>query len=687
MKIFFKGNGISKMFAGRIEEANSLIDSLKDGDGGTILISGDRGSGKSRLIKEATEKLKFKIFGNTFFLDKTINVEIPLITHAALGINDTEQQMLRGLLLRSIVHALWAEYTSKYWTRYRAVNYRRKLKKLVKRTEYSKIIRTLGVGGSIQEPQSGINSMIKKTWQGELDLSDIKLELYLTDLIKQYGRKYRFIIVFDELDKFEDRLTPTNYIENLKNFFTASSAHFIFVSTEDFYGQLQNRIQASSYSKEHTLFSKKILINQITPQGFSLLIDEMFEKSSLTKAGQDYELFKLALMWQTNLYPYDLKHTIDVLKNNSGDKAFIDIDNAKKYFNDNWEYHAPLLEIANYVYDLFAETKDSYYNRYLYKSLKEVLGILVTESELKFNLSNTLTALVLPEDFEGISPTYDAYIATGEMPAEDGFLNDWKRGLYSLTTPQVSTTERAILTFLWLCDKLNYTNTNKNTLNPSGYVVSLTLQDQLSFLDNKDNKYSDATKELDILEKGVEDEIIKLNKICQKMLGSAIESSIDNEILQYYVTRIIGASNFTDSTDGLRYRFKFSIKVITQKLCELHDITLVGNLASRLDEILMKEIATSSSLISIDDQIGKFIKMPLPKGGYLLVVFNLELGQQARFLEDNECVFFFTVIDIEAQEYVQSIKFKEYRLTKNWGNYETILMKIESKAHELRTEE
>lgn len=332
----------------------------------------------------------------------TIAIEIPLLP------NTTKTDKIRETVLRLIVQALISDYRSKnLFQRLRLpVTYYRRLKEIENLLLYKKVIRREDSKFSFAKYNSAFS--LGKALEYEFDLTYADIELLLKSFFLKFSHNTDFIIVFDELDKYEspsdDNLVikPHEYIKELKNLFTLTNAKFIFTSTENYYQEIDeksktNVLELSDY--KFSLFTHKLLINHLEPDDFSKYFDHMFIKNQkLPDSTKDlYNHLLYSMMWISDLYPFAAKKLLSEIAYTDNDgSSYVDLVTAESDLKSYGNNISSIEYIVTKVYGQFAKENDEYFNRFLYKALKKVARVLYSGRIIEFSRHNCF-ALILDD--------------------------------------------------------------------------------------------------------------------------------------------------------------------------------------------------------------------------------------------------------------------------------------------------
>lgn len=461
-------------FVGRQNELNRLEWILKSGQGSVTLIAGNRGSGKTTLIFtaiEEAEKIKtslrrssWRYLGRLMWWARkySISVSIPLLP------TDIPNEEIRDTTLRLIVKAVVSNWRTKSILQkgLLPLRYGQAIKKIDKLLRYKRIIHTtrLGIEHSKMSAQRGS--------EYEVDLSYADLELELSAFLKKFSKWIDFTIIFDELDKYEGRSTsllpvkPHDYIRELKNLFTLSSAKFIFTSSEDYYHEVdetasENALRLHDY--KFSLFTHKILIDRLDPEDFSTYFNSLAtnvnEAKLLPIQIEPYQKLKYAVMWLSELYPFSAKRILANLSNTQqGGVGIIDLSSVDNEIGTFGNDIAGLQYVINRSYLDHKTRNDSYFNHILYRSLQRVVQTLYTGREIKVNKSN-LYGLIFSDFVGEYKDEYQVFMetefySTGYGPDLSDKAPFWVKKIENLRPPQRQALNDAVIELVLTLDGL-----------------------------------------------------------------------------------------------------------------------------------------------------------------------------------------------------------------------------------------
>jgi AAA+ ATPase superfamily predicted ATPase len=458
-------------FFGRGNEVEKLLATLSNEAGSTVLVAGDRDSGKTTLIREAVRRLKSNM-SISFWKHpiqklkllrrrSVIYLDVPLVP------NTTKVDDLRNTVLSLMVQSLNAHHDLLSWREKWLLPFRYEhyLKKLYNSLTYKR--RVEKKGASLTASLKGQGATLDKSIEQEIDMSVIDIELFLKNFFIRFADKVVFIIAFDELDKYSEvddgsakAIEPHHYIKELKNLFTLSKAKFIFTATENYYRTVDEKLKSNAGKLDDykfSLFMQKILINQLSPDDFKdyfehLCIMQVKEADDVAR----YEILLLSVMWISNMYPFAAKKLIKEFAIDSGEESYIDLIEAMNELLKYGENLASLHFVMNTVYKTYANNADDYINRYLYKSLKKVTTYFYRGNAIKINRNN-LSGIIYSDLEFSTTAEADSYLLTEFVPTREPDLDSsedgWESYVFDLNNVYVKKIHDAITQLVWLFEK------------------------------------------------------------------------------------------------------------------------------------------------------------------------------------------------------------------------------------------
>lgn len=142
----------------------------------------------------------------------------------------------------------------------------------------------------------------------------------------------KIVYVIDELDKldsFENGNSKTilnSIFNNLKNFFTLSSAAFLFVTDENEYLKHFEHNKNESRGESYTYFDMKIFISRPTWNEISSYLDDIV----VDERNSNFDFFKHAICYESRRDFFDLKNEIrNLITKYDGQNPVITIDQNK----------------------------------------------------------------------------------------------------------------------------------------------------------------------------------------------------------------------------------------------------------------------------------------------------------------------------------------------------------------------
>ena len=315
------GNVLEKMnaerdkrkFYGRRSEYRRLLRFLSDPEGGSVLVAGHRGSGKTRLVNEV---LRFEQTGldrapNLVFwvllipvslvsaIWKTVGkriegkttyqylpIRVPLVVLDSSGgdsASSNRPEEYRSIILRAIAFALMdrARYRvvhrwlllTRFWSITRLRLRIRSLKKFVDYTHLSDFKNT-----ELSFSKNPALMSVKRALSGQVDLSDAKLEMVLSSIFRDLpSAGLKLVIILDELDKLYpdsgSANAPKELMLYLKDLFSTPFVHAIIIAG---YLQGQHFARAAESRADNidlTLFKDVIMVDALDPLKFEELAE------------------------------------------------------------------------------------------------------------------------------------------------------------------------------------------------------------------------------------------------------------------------------------------------------------------------------------------------------------------------------------------------------------------------------
>jgi hypothetical protein len=455
---------------GREAELNDLESFLQNSNGGTVLLGGLRGSGKTKLLDELQKKLKEDKEYRFLFIDVVLH-------------DDIKTEELRTVLLKSITYSLFElEHTLPWWKangislfgrylmpwlrrdflRRPKIGRRRFYRRLIKIADYTTVSEIISREASLQAKRGSLEVGAKhgSSLNGEIDLSSARLEQMLRNYFEAVCRLgVKVVFVFDELDKLHDRakdaIDAQTIASKFKNLLTRNGTYAIFVTSESELRRLKANIDNKPYQIAHTLFSKTLLLNQMNPDEFQDVITRFF-----TPAALQHEQFDMVcdyLMWESGLHLFSLGQVIDRHKVIT-DKGVhrLALDGLAINYDASYQY------FLNLVYGAHKSQRSDFYNRVLYLSLRMVLQRLSTGKQLYFDNNNFLTLLANSTDFEreadpNGNASFKIFLGVTSHPQSFAGLfsgdDDWRQELALLKSGELAALNNALRDLVWQLDR------------------------------------------------------------------------------------------------------------------------------------------------------------------------------------------------------------------------------------------
>ncbi len=232
---WFRLSPTRETFVGRQEEMNSFVSHLMLSEGGTFLIAGYRGVGKSTFVKRSIEELGHRFNENK----QQVLVDIWLNLPRAIFAKE-----LMHLIIASLCERLANLGLIKALDRQLQADLNLALDRISaqiqeKKTDISGMAASIGINSvaklDTSASKKGQTERITQYRDYDASLAEQNLILILQRLkgtnIAQPRRKreLKIVFIFDELDKIEDLSSLEEMLNSLKGLFTDSDASFVFV--------------------------------------------------------------------------------------------------------------------------------------------------------------------------------------------------------------------------------------------------------------------------------------------------------------------------------------------------------------------------------------------------------------------------------------------------------------------------
>ena len=582
----------------RESELKRLNDFLSNSKGGSILIAGDRGSGKTTLVNLAITKFRENQkpkFLRRLFLDNQIVLYIPLIIQSFDPNNKSKQEELpyRRLLLRTIARSMESELLTRRYSKldlpmrwFRSIGYMQSVRKLKPLVNSTNLVRELSSKGSLKSLGS-----ISYNWQQNIDISDAVIEMKLRGIFTTYSKSNSIIIVIDELDKLEDMgFKPESIALLLKNLFNDTGVHVIFISNEPTINRVQQRIKQEPFCAEHTLFRDIILLNHLHPSEMVKLINKEIhnlpEEDNKRQAIASMSLISQLMPYNISLLRQKLgidgENILSKLQNELGDY---------RYF-----YESTMHLFINHLYEKHSKNYDQYHNRILYKALTEASN----------NLFNREIRYINWEAIDSIFYTSNIFIDShDELIVKDkgeyeGQIEDWPDiciQLQTLNDHEQKHILNAVEELVAVLDRAGYLDMEFDLEYPMMLKFKSFMGDAFTIANIKDNidEYLIPTSE----EKKIVDRLNAIDVLYKILIGH----SIFKDLLYIPVDEATSYNEKIQTLDGKNYHrtIRSAWKVIEARLAET-DGKLMEGVARTIRERFRTRgyYYSSDPIISID---------------------------------------------------------------------------------------
>ncbi len=590
-------NKNSEKLIRRESELKRLNDFLSNSKGGSILLAGDRGSGKTTLVNLAITKFRENQkpkFLRRLFLDNQIVLYIPLIIQSFDPKNKSKQEELpyRRLLLRTISRSMESELLTRRYSKldlpmrwFRSIGYMQSVRKLKPLVNSTNLVRELSSKGSLKSLGS-----ISYNWQQNIDISDAVIEMKLRGIFTTYSKSNSIIIVIDELDKLEDMgFKPESIALLLKNLFNDTGVHVIFISNEPTINRVQQRIKQEPFCAEHTLFRDIILLNHLHPSEMVNIINK--EIQNLSKTDKRQAIASMSLISQ--LMPYNIsllrqklgidgENILSKLQNELGDYRYL--------------YESTIHLFINHLYEKYSKNYDQYHNRILYKALTEAGN----------NLFNREIRYINWETIDSIFYTSNIFInLQNELMAKDkgeyeGQIEDWPDiciQLQTLNDHEQKHILNAVEELVAVLDRAGYLDMEFDSGYPTMLNFKAFMGDAFTIVNIKDHidDYLAPTNK----EKSIVDNLNTIDVLYKILIGR----SIFKDLLYIPVDEATSYNKKIQTLDVKNYHrtIRPAWKPINDRLAEI-DAQLMSGLANMITRGLQARLYYSTFDISLDTQ-------------------------------------------------------------------------------------
>ncbi|MDB5179428.1 MAG: hypothetical protein JWN12_60 [Candidatus Saccharibacteria bacterium] len=408
----------------RTQEQERVQRFLLSEQGGSLLLGGDRGSGKTTLVRasvQAAEQERLdrmspfsRVLSRLRRLTKSpyIFISIPLIVIDVSAVEGTEPDQsrlndsYRSLLMRAMLMGMEADLLRRYYSWldlpqrwFRSIGYFQRITSLRSYSHYTKQTKT--VTRALAVPASLMNSpALQDALSAEVDLSDSGLEMKLRDLLTQYSKLHRFVFVFDELDKLPASIKLESLVLHLKNLFAETGVHAIFITDELALRRVMNQALAIPPSELTTLFVDHVLLNNMSRDEFEETVLKKVVNLPADKAGE----LIAALSLRTRRSPYELSK---FLIRNGAEYSNLIAQLKSELGKKRFENLSVMQRLTDSVVEIYTnEHNDPYYRRILQTALEEVGTIIVGGSSKYVDQEVPSTIFYTTESFneEGLTP-------------------------------------------------------------------------------------------------------------------------------------------------------------------------------------------------------------------------------------------------------------------------------------------
>lgn len=380
---------------GRDREIERIVRFLKIEGGGSLLLGGDRGSGKTKLVNMAIDRYGVEagfdrhqqVLGflpknpRSLTMANIIKIHIPLIIIDSK--DDKQKNDYRSMLMRAMLIGLEADLARRYYSQvdlpkrwFSAIGYVQSVYALRPYAHYLKLSKntskTLGVSSNY-----AVTPAMQSALTAEIDLTDSTLEIKLRNMLTEYSRIHTFIFIFDELDKLPPSIELETIVLYLKNLFSETGVHAIFISSEkDLKRVMKKSSSESTPLEESTLFVDLVLLNNMKLDELTRLIKE---RVNINEDDPDTDINQLiyGLALRTNKSPNELNKFLA----RHGTEYNALIHGLKTELgNEKFSKFAVMQVFINHVLEKYTGLYDEHFDRLLEEALQQA-GTIILEAE------------------------------------------------------------------------------------------------------------------------------------------------------------------------------------------------------------------------------------------------------------------------------------------------------------------
>ncbi len=635
-------------------------------------MGGDRGSGKTEIVTRVIsdlpkESLKLIWYQRlrTWTFAQTISINIPLrVLSTKAGDEHDLRDAYRSRLLRSMLAGLVIDLKSRYEVKYswldlplrwfRPIGYVQRVYSIRHYSAYVSL--ATSKSRSLSFGFKGTNSALQAALEAEMDISDSKLEMELSSILRQYSKAQKIIFVFDELDKLPELVSLDEIVVYLKNLFSGTGAYGIFITDSVSYKNIIKNASKIPPSQHATLFSDHLLVNNMNIEDFELLSSSIINFDN----GVNKSELMAALSHYTNRSPHVLQKYI--LKN--GLQASTLLPALK---NDIGSYKfsriSALTKVTDSVYEMYSNlSRDDSYRRLLNDSLKKSSEILSdnktayidqTEPDTVLFITDIFTADELSKSDAGardlqfkIDRKFSNEISYPESYEVLKDLNDDERN-------NIRTAIGTLITYLERNNFINLSNTRHKDVYKIGQIsadLTLTKYDEINW---------DESFQLSEIEKKTYESLKRYNAAVLKLTKKSL---VDN---RYVITNLqkanrrygkYGLRNTRVNWDGFK--------------------TITDNAESNILKGIFDAVNSLSSPELTSSPYAKNI-LNIIEGKKLICRIVILYGRQPQPSPDqNVKTFIFRDESSGANKNKRDSMTKNFRINKNWSNVSSAVKEV-----------
>jgi hypothetical protein len=468
-------------YIGRDSELRRLKDIIVGHNSSVVLLAGDRGSGKTRLIEETKKEIQRQHRHHSLRLKRSndgkykrfVFIEIPLP-------HDIDEDHLKEVVVKNISFALHVASkdipsSTKLPRLRRKAHIAKGIEEVYHKAQSIEIIQrskaARDIGIKLQEPsgmaKTSAQSSLEEQTESKIDLSITNLELHLRALLNSVAdEQTRIVFIFDELDKLEQHsssITPADIIKQLKNLFLAHNTVTLLVSTPDYCQKVDDTLRSDPFALEKTLFTHRIQLSAMPNKAMINVARDYFVANP--KEPKDFKLLLSYFAWASKGNPFSLYGLLNRFSS-TGPDGKLGVNSTVATL-EPWETAGAVNELLGFVYEERYQDGQDLYNELLYKTLREFGEIIVNEIAVPIHKDPILLLFTegdFEENYEERSPRLVTMLRNDDAKLTFQIISDlrgelisdsWKTSLFE-NRRILRTFNDALRQLLWYLDRAGY---------------------------------------------------------------------------------------------------------------------------------------------------------------------------------------------------------------------------------------